>query len=95
MFLVSLTYKKPLAEVDLHLPAHVEYLETQYRAKNFLVSGRKVPRIGGVILAHVETREKLDEILKQDPFYRHQVADYDVTEFVPSMTCPELAFLKK
>jgi hypothetical protein len=32
MFIVSLKYKKPLAEVDAHLPAHVEYLKSQYSA---------------------------------------------------------------
>jgi uncharacterized protein YciI len=95
MFIISLTYKKPLEEVDFHLSAHVEYLETQCRASNLLASGRKIPRTGGIILSDVETRERLDEILKQDPFYKSQVADYEVTEFVPSMTCPELAFLKK
>ncbi|MDA8090613.1 MAG: YciI family protein [Nitrospiraceae bacterium] len=94
MFIVSLEYKKPLAEVDSHLPAHIEYLKAQYKAGNFLLSGRKNPRTGGIILSNVKTKENLDQILKRDPFYQHQVADYDIIEFEPSMTCKELEFLK-
>lgn len=94
MFIVSLTYGRPLDEVDAHLPAHVEYLKAQYASGAFLASGRKIPRTGGVILASVSTREKLDEIIAQDPFCQHGVAEYEVTEFIPSMTCPEMEFLK-
>ena len=94
MFIVSLEYQKPLAEVDSLLPAHIEYLKAQYEEGNFLLSGRKNPRTGGIILSNVKTKEDLDQILKRDPFYQHQVADYDIIEFEPSMTCKELEFLK-
>lgn len=94
MFIISLTYKKALEEVDLHLASHVEYLKAQYLQGNFLASGRKIPRTGGVILSALKSREDLEEVIKLDPFFQHQVADYEVTEFVPSMTCTELEFLK-
>ncbi len=94
MFIISVEYKKPLTEVDSYLPAHIEYLKAQYKAGNFLMSGRKNPRTGGIILSNVRTREALDQILQQDPFYQHQAADYHVVEFEPSMTCAELEFLK-
>ncbi|MDA8327255.1 MAG: YciI family protein [Nitrospiraceae bacterium] len=94
MFIISLEYKRPLAEVDSHLPAHIEYLKAQYEEGNFLLSGRKNPRTGGIILSNVKTKEDLDQILKRDPFYQHHVADYDIIEFEPSMTCKELEFLK-
>ena len=60
---------------------------------NFLASGRKIPRNGGVILAKAQSREELDEILKQDPFNQNNLADYEVIEFVPSMTSKELSYL--
>ena len=56
MFVVSLTYKKPIAEVELHLAAHIAYLDEYYAAGTFVASGRKVPRTGGVILAKAESR---------------------------------------
>jgi uncharacterized protein YciI len=95
MFIISLKYKKPLAEVDAHLPAHAEYLKSQYSAGNFLLSGRKVPRTGGIILSSVKTKETLKAIIEQDPFYRHQIADYDVIEFSPTMAGAGLEFLVK
>ncbi|MDA8087677.1 MAG: YciI family protein [Nitrospiraceae bacterium] len=94
MFIISLEYKKPLTEVDLHLPAHIEYLKAQYEAGNFLLSGRKNPRTVGIILSNAGSKEDLDKIIKEDPFIKHDVADYEILEFEPSMACAELDFLK-
>ena len=43
MFIVNLTYKVSLDEVDKYLQDHVEYLKVQYDQKNFIASGRKNP----------------------------------------------------
>ena len=94
MFIVSLTYVCELSEIDKYIDAHIEYLNVQYEKGNFLASGRKVPRTGGVILVQVETRAELDEILKEDPFYTAEVATYDVTEFIPTMTAKGFESLK-
>ncbi|WFD09121.1 YciI family protein [Tepidibacter hydrothermalis] len=93
MFIVSLTYVKDFDIVDSYLEKHVEYLKEQYEKGFFIASGRKVPRTGGVILSDIKEKEELMNILKKDPFYKNQVAEYDITEFVPSMTSKELDFL--
>jgi len=93
MYIVSLTYKASLEAIDKELNNHIDYLKKQYAAGNFLASGRKIPRNGGVILAKAQSREELDEILKQDPFNQNNLADYEVIEFVPSMTSKELSHL--
>ena len=93
MYIVSLTYKASLEAIDKELNNHIDYLKKQYAADNFLASGRKIPRNGGVILAKAQSREELDEILKQDPFNQNNLADYEVIEFVPSMTSKELSYL--
>ncbi len=59
----------------------------------FVASGRTVPRTGGVILARGSRAEVL-ELVRQDPFHVHGVAEYTVTEFVPTMTSPELEGLR-
>ena len=94
MFIISLTYKVPLATVDQHLKAHIIYLNAQYELGNFQVSGRKVPRTGGIILSTLTDKEILMKEVAKDPFYIHEVADYEITEFVPSKTSEEFAFLK-
>ncbi|WP_417760357.1 YciI family protein [Shewanella sp.] len=83
MFIVSLTYRCDLSEIERHLPAHIAYLDKYYAAGVFLASGRKVPRDGGVILATAPNRAALLTILAEDPFQRHLLADYQITEFVP------------
>ncbi len=93
MFVVSLTYKVDLVEVDRHLAAHVDYLNHYYGKGFFLLSGRKEPRTGGVILVNIASRQELDTILAQDPFAIADVADYQVTEFTPSKSIKALDFL--
>lgn len=95
MYIISLTYKVPIETVDKHLDAHIQYLNTQYELGNFHASGRKVPRTGGVILSKVTDKLKLATILEQDPFKIHDLADYEITEFIPSKTCNEWSFLKE
>lgn len=93
MYIISLTYKVPLENIDQHLESHVAFLNSQYELGNFLMSGRKEPRTGGVILAKAGSKEEVLEIIALDPFNINQLADYNVTEFIPSKTCEELRFL--
>ena len=51
MFIIELTYKASLTEIDAHMAAHVAFLKKYYASGNFLVSGRKIPRDGGIIVA--------------------------------------------
>jgi uncharacterized protein YciI len=85
MFIVSLTYTCDLEKVDELLDEHIAFLKNQYAKGSFIASGRKVPRTGGIILARVESREALEEIIKGDPFHKNSIADYEINEFVPTM----------
>jgi len=93
MYIISLTYKVDTETVDKYLNDHVEYLKEQYSLGNFLASGRKVPRTGGIILSNINNLNTLEEVLKADPFNKNEIADYNITEFIPSMTCKDLNFL--
>jgi uncharacterized protein YciI len=85
MFVVSLTYQKPMEEVENLIAAHRDFLDRNYELGIFLASGPKNPRVGGVILASSKvSREQLEEILSEDPFHVHALARYEVTEFTPS-----------
>lgn len=95
MFIILVNYKVSLDIVEQYLSAHINYLKQQYALGNFIASGRQVPRTGGVILSNMESREALEQVLEQDPFKQNKLADYVITEFVPSMTCKELDFLKQ
>ncbi len=91
MFVILLSYIKPLSEVDRFVAEHRQYLERHYASGQFLLSGRKEPRTGGVILANAATRAEIEAIVQLDPFHREQIANYQIIEFVPSMAAPQLA----
>lgn len=93
LFVITLTYKTDIEEVENHLSAHIAYIEKYYAANVFLASGRKVPRTGGVILANCGSKEEMDEIVREDPFYQADVANFDVIEFVALMTNNDLEVL--
>jgi len=93
MFVVLLTYEKPLETIDALLAGHVRFLEEQYARGVFLASGRRVPRTGGVILARAESSEALLRILADDPFYREGAARYELIEFSPTKAAPGLKAL--
>ncbi|HJV53013.1 MAG TPA: YciI family protein [Noviherbaspirillum sp.] len=84
MFVVLLTYRRPIEDVEKHLAEHVEFLNRQYDAGVFIASGRRVPRTGGVILATGVERAALESILELDPFKREGIAEYELVEFVPT-----------
>ena len=91
MFIVTLTYTAPLARIDAYLEAHRAWLGEQYARGLFLMSGRKEPRDGGIIIAHAASRAELEAVLRDDPFAQAGVATYAITEFVPTMTAEALS----
>lgn len=90
MFVIELTYKADLAQIDAHMAAHVKFLKKYYAAGNFLVSGRKIPRDGGIILAVGESRQQIEAIVEEDPFHRHGLADFRVIEFRDSQRAEDI-----
>jgi len=86
MFVVLLTYEKPVGEIDRLMKEHVRFLQEQYDAGLFVASGRRVPRTGGVILARGTDKQSLEAIMARDPFVREGAARFEVIEFTPSQT---------
>ncbi|MEB3767202.1 YciI family protein [Acinetobacter sp. MD2] len=93
MIIVTLTYKKPLTEIDAQLNAHLAFLDAYYAQKKFLASGRRENRVGGVILVLSNSIQEAEAIMKNDPFYVHDLADYDFMRFEPSKALDELKAL--
>lgn len=83
MFIVNLIYKKPLEEVERHVAAHRAFLEEGYASHYLVVSGPKNPRTGGIIVSCLTDKAVLEDFLRRDPFYIHDIADYEITEFIP------------
>ena len=81
MFIIELSYKAPLKQLDAQMKPHMAFLNKHYASGHFLVSGRKTPRDGGIILAVGKSREEIEAIAAQDPFCQKGLADFRVIEF--------------
>ncbi len=90
MFMIELTYKAPLKQIDAQMPAHMAFLKKYYAAGTFLISGRQIPRVGGIILAVGESVEQIEAIMAEDPFCRHGLADVRVVEFRASQRADDI-----
>lgn len=90
MFVIELIYKASLEDIDAHMAAHVSFLNKYYAAGNFLVSGRKIPREGGIILSVGKNREEIEAIVREDPFHKHGLADFRIIEFRASQKAKDI-----
>jgi uncharacterized protein YciI len=81
MFLLELTYTAPLDRIDAAMKAHMRWLNANYAAGHFLMSGRKIPRDGGVILATGISRDAVEAIANEDPFVAQGLATVRIVEF--------------
>ena len=95
MYIIDLTYIVPLEQLDAHMTDHVKYLQKYYKQNKFVASGRKVPRTGGIILTLADSKEEVDQIISEDPFYIHKLAEFNITEFQTSQMHPQLKPLLK
>ena len=90
MFIIELTYTASLSEIDAHMTAHVRFLKKHYAAGTFLVSGRKIPRDGGIIVAAGKSKEEIEALMREDPFCAHCLAEVRVVEFRASQRADDM-----
>jgi uncharacterized protein YciI len=90
MFIIELIYKAPLERIDAQMKPHMAFLNRHYASGHFLVSGRKIPRDGGIILAVGKSREEIEAIAAEDPFCQKGLADFRVIEFRVSQRAEDI-----
>jgi uncharacterized protein YciI len=95
MFIINLNYIVPLETLDAHMADHVAFLRKYYAKNVFVASGRKVPRTGGIILALAKSKDEVEKIISEDPFYKHKLAEFSIMEFLTSQYHPDLKKLLK
>ncbi len=84
LFIIILKYIQPLDIIDQNRAEHIKFLDQYYESNIFIASGRQVTNDGGVIIATSEKINTLQEIIKLDPFYKKNLAEYEIYEFTPS-----------
>jgi uncharacterized protein YciI len=90
LFVIELMYKAELAAIDAEMAAHMRFLKKHYASGHFIVSGRKIPRDGGIIIAAGKSREEIEAIVRQDPFCARGLAEFRIVQFRASQRADEI-----
>lgn len=90
MYVVVLTYVRPIEEVDAHMAEHARWIREGLADGVFIACGRRTPRTGGVIVARGVTLEALHERLALDPFQSLGLAEAEVVAFDAAVTIDAL-----
>lgn len=83
IFIISLTYKMNLEDLEPYVAAHRSYLDTGYRKGFLIASGPKNPKVGGFILAKFASYEDAELFMIDDPYVVNDLVSYEITEFMP------------
>jgi uncharacterized protein YciI len=81
MYILISSYTAPLEAVNVQLDNHREWLRSHYEAGRILVSGRRSPINGGVIVIRAESRDEVETLLADDPYVRHGLVSYEIYAF--------------
>ncbi len=77
MFVLISRFQKPFEEVNRSFALHSAWVQRNYESGRFLVSGRREPTIGGIIVARASSEQELREILTTDPYQQRGLAEYE------------------
>lgn len=92
MFIILLTYTRPLDEVDCWLEPHKAWVAKGFEDGVFVLSGGQKPRTGGCLLAIGDNRDNVEQRVSQDPFVLHGVATAQVIEVKPGRLDERIVF---
>jgi len=81
MFVLISRFQRPLDEVNRSLAPHSAWVQRHYESGRFLVSGRREPPLGGIIVARASSEQELRELLTTDPLQQMGLAEYEVFAF--------------
>lgn len=92
MFLIEITYTRPIEEIEAKTAEHRAWLDERIAEGLLILTGPKVPRTGGFLIARGgKSLEEVTAIMKDDPFAAHDLADYRIVEFAAGRINPALA----
>lgn len=81
MFVLISRFQKPFEEVNRSFAEHSTWVQRNYESGRFLVSGRREPTIGGIIVARASSEQELREVLTTDPYQQRGLAEYEIFAF--------------
>ena len=96
MFVIDITFTADQEEIDKKRLAHRNYLARQVELGNILCFGPKIPLgTGGVVLCNTIDKKYIQNLISNDPYSVNNIAIYEVFEFSPLCSVPELEAIIK
>jgi uncharacterized protein YciI len=83
VFVVISLFLEPVDVIDQHVSEHAAWVEQQYEKGRVLVSGRRKPPVGGIIVLRGDSREEIVELFSEEPFNRRGLVEYQILQFTP------------
>jgi uncharacterized protein YciI len=85
MFIIKISYKTDdLAAIAALRPEHYAHLGPHFDSGLFLLGGRLVPPVGGIMIAEGTDREHLEALFSAEPYFKAGLADYEILELMPT-----------
>ncbi|MFZ6653755.1 YciI family protein [Undibacterium sp. TJN19] len=81
MYLLNVSYNKAPGLVEPHIKAHGEWVGRYLKEGAFLFAGPKKSGLGGVIAVQSMAKETLLQMLAEDSYVQHDVAEYQIIDF--------------
>nr|BEK69089.1 YciI family protein [Kitasatospora purpeofusca] len=93
MFVVLLRFSDNKAAAAQHMAGHQEWIKRGLGDGVFLLVGSIQPGLGGAVLAHNTSPEKLRKRVDEDPFVAQDIVTAEIIEIAPGMADERLGFL--
>ena len=84
LFVITGQFLQSAEAVAEATPRHRAWLDVNYRAGVFLLSGRQLSGQGGILLAKASSQIELEALLATDPMVIEGIAAYACQGFMPS-----------
>lgn len=91
VIIAALKFIKTNARILAKLDEHNIFLDNYFAQNKFLASGLLADKTGGIILVMSDSIEEVKGIMKNDPFYIHDLVDFNYTFFQASKLTPSLS----
>ena len=93
MFIIFLKFSDNKKLAGSYMEEHNKWIKKGIEDNQFMIIGSLQPNQGGCIIATSPSFSEVEQRVKQDPFVEHNIVQYEIHEFAPSITHKTFDFL--
>ncbi|VAW52450.1 hypothetical protein MNBD_GAMMA05-1073 [hydrothermal vent metagenome] len=93
MFIILLKFSDNKSKAPEFMQGHKDWIKRGFDESLFLISGSIKPNMGGCIIAHNTSQEKLQQYVNEDPFVARNIVTAQVLVISANQVDKRLNFL--